>query len=207
MRDRDNTTRTGAKDPWGREAGPLAQRPVEARPGVDTEPHDRAVAEAGEGLHKLHRGAGTWGAHFTARRGRKVRPDRLALKPYRGKPAVRNFRGGDGNAGIMRSPVRAIALPDLSPYRRRFARSRRTACGAEAPPAACGPLLPPSAPPARRVTERERLRAALAAKLEDWRGLLQRQIPQARHVLKKLLRGSLIFTPNTGERAVLRVPW
>src|SRR5215471_2394980 len=35
-----------------------------------------------------------------------------ALKPYRGKPAVRNFRGGDGNVGIIRSPVRAIVLPD-----------------------------------------------------------------------------------------------
>ena len=35
-----------------------------------------------------------------------------ALKPYRGKPAVRNFRGGNGNVGIIRSPVRAIALPD-----------------------------------------------------------------------------------------------
>jgi len=34
------------------------------------------------------------------------------LKPYWGKPAVRNFRGGDGNVGIIRSPVRAIALPD-----------------------------------------------------------------------------------------------
>jgi lipopolysaccharide/colanic/teichoic acid biosynthesis glycosyltransferase len=36
----------------------------------------------------------------------------LALKPYWGKPAVRNFRGGDGNVGIIRSPVRAIALLD-----------------------------------------------------------------------------------------------
>jgi hypothetical protein len=35
-----------------------------------------------------------------------------ALKPYWGKPAVRNFRGGDGNVGIIRSPLRAIALPD-----------------------------------------------------------------------------------------------
>jgi hypothetical protein len=35
-----------------------------------------------------------------------------ALKPYRGKPAIRNFRGGNGNVGIIRSPVRAIALPD-----------------------------------------------------------------------------------------------
>jgi hypothetical protein len=35
-----------------------------------------------------------------------------ALKPYWGKPAVRNFRGGDGSVGIIRSPVRVIALPD-----------------------------------------------------------------------------------------------
>jgi hypothetical protein len=35
-----------------------------------------------------------------------------ALKPYRGKLAVRNFRGGNGDVGIIRSPVRAIALPD-----------------------------------------------------------------------------------------------
>jgi hypothetical protein len=43
--------------------------------------------------------------------------DMLALKPYWGKPAVRNFRGGDGDVGIIRSPVRAIALLDrCSPY-------------------------------------------------------------------------------------------
>jgi hypothetical protein len=34
------------------------------------------------------------------------------LKPYRGKLAVRNFRGDDGNVGIIRSPVRAFVLPD-----------------------------------------------------------------------------------------------
>jgi len=43
----------------------------------------------------------------------KARPDRLALKRYWGKPAVRDFREGDGDVGIIRSPVRAIALPDL----------------------------------------------------------------------------------------------
>ena len=42
----------------------------------------------------------------------KAASDMPALKPYRGKPAVRNFRGGNGNVGIIRSPVRAIALPD-----------------------------------------------------------------------------------------------
>ena len=42
----------------------------------------------------------------------KALSETLALKPERGKPAFRNFRGGDGNVGIIRSPVRAIALPD-----------------------------------------------------------------------------------------------
>ena len=44
---------------------------------------------------------------------RKALSDMLTLKPYWGKPAVRNFRGGDGDVGIIRSPVRAIALLDL----------------------------------------------------------------------------------------------
>jgi len=39
-----------------------------------------------------------------------------ALKPYRGKLAVRNFRGDDGNVGIIRSPLRAIVLPDSRHY-------------------------------------------------------------------------------------------
>ena len=39
----------------------------------------------------------------------------LALKPYWGKLTVRNFRGDDGNVGIIRSPVRAIALLDNLP--------------------------------------------------------------------------------------------
>ena len=34
------------------------------------------------------------------------------IAPTGGKPAVRNLREGDGNVGIMRSPVRAIVLPD-----------------------------------------------------------------------------------------------
>src|SRR5437667_7783458 len=82
--DRDNRTRTGAKDPWGRAA-----------------PTPLACTEAGMP-----------GAGLTAEVLGKARPDRLALKPYRGKPAVRNFREGDGDGGIMRSPLRAIALPD-----------------------------------------------------------------------------------------------
>ena len=44
----------------------------------------------------------------------KAPSDRPALKPYWGKPAVRNFRGGDGDVGIIRSPVRAIALSTIA---------------------------------------------------------------------------------------------
>jgi hypothetical protein len=62
MRERDNTTRTGAKDPWGREAGPLAQRLVEAWARLDTAPGKGTTAEAGEGECKLSDGPGMPGA-------------------------------------------------------------------------------------------------------------------------------------------------
>jgi hypothetical protein len=42
----------------------------------------------------------------------KALSDRPALEPYWGKLAVRNLRGDDGNGGIIRSPIRAIVLPD-----------------------------------------------------------------------------------------------
>ncbi len=36
----------------------------------------------------------------------------------------------------------------------------------------------------------------LRARLEDWRGLLCRQVAQARQILRKLLVGKLVFTPK-----------
>ena len=36
--------------------------------------------------------------------------------PYWGKPTERNFRGDDGNVGIIRSPLRASVLPDCGGY-------------------------------------------------------------------------------------------
>jgi hypothetical protein len=42
-------------------------------------------------------------------------PERSTLKPYWGKPAVRNFRGGYGNGGIIRSPLSAMVLLDREP--------------------------------------------------------------------------------------------
>jgi hypothetical protein len=52
------------------------------------------------------------GAGLTETPFRKALSDMLALKPYWGKPTVRDYRGGNGNVGNIRSPVRAIALLD-----------------------------------------------------------------------------------------------
>jgi hypothetical protein len=110
------------------------------------------LSEDGPGQHNLDRSEGPWGrAAESARtevfrsassltqcgesrwqqRARRAMANQFAgkapseipaLKPYRGKPAVRNFRGGNGNVGIIRSPVRAIALPDRQ-------RARTDLCG------------------------------------------------------------------------------
>ncbi len=58
-------------------------------------------------------GTGIPGACLTVMSAGQARPDRLALNPYWGELTVRNFREGNGDNGIIRSPVRAIALPDL----------------------------------------------------------------------------------------------
>ena len=52
------------------------------------------------------------GAGFSERNEGKAPSDIPALKPYWGKPTVRNFRGGYGNGGIMRSPLSAMTLLD-----------------------------------------------------------------------------------------------
>src|SRR5438477_4726840 len=112
--DRDNITRTGAKDPWGREAGAASRRAAGGgTAGLDTERGHR-VRSGSVRRVEANRAteAGMPGAGLTADAFGKARPDRLAFKPYRGKLAVRNFRGGDGNVGIIRSPLRAIALPN-----------------------------------------------------------------------------------------------
>ncbi len=41
----------------------------------------------------------------------KAPPERLALKPYWGKPTVRNFRGGDGNVGIIEARLAPLPYP------------------------------------------------------------------------------------------------
>ncbi len=48
--------------------------------------------------------------------------------------------------------------------------------------------------------DRARLQRTLAAKLEDWRGLLCRRVQAARQVLSTLLEGRLRFTPHEDAR-------
>ncbi len=55
---------------------------------------------------------GMLGASLTGASSGKAPSDKPAPQPYWGKPAVRNVRGGRGNVGIIRSPVRASSLPD-----------------------------------------------------------------------------------------------
>src|ERR1700694_3253129 len=97
--DRDRITRTGARAPGVERVGPLARRGLTSTIAPHTE----------QGLHGESSGhEGRWQTSFLG----KALSNIPALKPYRGKLAVRNFRGGDGDVGIIRSPVRAIALPD-----------------------------------------------------------------------------------------------
>ena len=87
-----------SEGPWGR--AETARAEVPARPIVP----DTEQGNSGE----VARHEGRWQTRIAG----KAPSDIPAFKPYRGKPAVRNFRGDDGNVGIIRSPVRAIVSPD-----------------------------------------------------------------------------------------------
>ena len=51
------------------------------------------------------------GAGLSWESSRKAPPDMLALKPYWGKLNVRNFRGGDGNVGIIEARLAPLPYP------------------------------------------------------------------------------------------------
>src|SRR5271167_3277325 len=96
--DRDSITRTGARAPG-------VERLIRSHGGA----HQRIIPDTEQGItdgRQEHEGR--WPTSSLG----KAASESPALEPYRGKAAVRNFRGGDGNAGIIRSPVRAIASPD-----------------------------------------------------------------------------------------------
>ena len=95
-----------SEGPWGRTAKPFERRCVTEERSPTQSGLIRAPTGRTKGGGKLRR-RDTWTPHG------KAPPERPALKPYWGKPAVRNFRGDDGNVGIIRSPVRAIVPPDF----------------------------------------------------------------------------------------------
>src|SRR5437762_14357585 len=78
-------------------SGPFANS---SRRGI---PRRRGARALSLGSGKIRR----MGATTAAAPGSGVGPSGAA-----GKTAVRNFREGDGDVGIIRSPLRAIALPD-----------------------------------------------------------------------------------------------
>jgi hypothetical protein len=104
--DRDRRTRTGARAPGVERQKPFERRCFSApRPPAQNGDPTREARSTKDG----GKPSGARDAPLG-----KALSDKPALKPYWGKPAVRNFREGNGNVGIKRSPLRAIALPDPS---------------------------------------------------------------------------------------------
>src|SRR5262245_41223291 len=104
--ERDNRTRFGARAPGVEQQRLLERRRFNAQ---------RPPAQNGDQMYATgsvkDRGKPS---DVQAASNGQAQSDIPALKPYWGKPAVRNFREGHGNVGIIRSPLRAIALPDQS---------------------------------------------------------------------------------------------
>ena len=104
--ERDNITRFGARAPGVEQQRLLERRRFNAQ---------RPPAQNGDQMYATgsvkDRGKPS---DVQAASNGQAQSDIPALKPYWGKPAVRNFREGHGNVGIIRSPLRAIALPDQS---------------------------------------------------------------------------------------------
>jgi len=105
MMDRDRITRTGARTPGVKRQRPLARWRISA-PHPSTQYEDTtAVARCTKDGSKPSDAMNSQSAG---------RP-RLIYRPWSrtaGKLTVRNLRGDDGNGGIIRSPIRAIILPD-----------------------------------------------------------------------------------------------
>src|SRR5580692_4360358 len=111
--DRDTITLTGARTSGARPRGPsdgiTTRKPARHSAGSQVSALDDTKDES-----KLSVALRMQGAGLSRSADRKASSEMSALKPYWGKPAVRNFRGGYGNGGIIRSLLSAIALLDLT---------------------------------------------------------------------------------------------
>src|SRR6202162_4254434 len=116
MTDRDTTTRTRARAPGvGGVFHRMAVQDRVLRP--DSERTTVATTKCTKGGCKLDGGRRMSGAGLSRRSPRKAPLEQPAFQPYWGKLAVRNDRGDRGNVGIIRSPIRASILPDLTCHR------------------------------------------------------------------------------------------
>ena len=88
----------------------MAVHPIAILP--DTEREQRIRPGCTKGRRKANAGPGMPGAGLTGSTRVKALSERPALQPYWGKTRRTDDRGDGGNVGIIRSPVRAIALSD-----------------------------------------------------------------------------------------------
>src|SRR5215469_15194261 len=102
--DWDTITQTGARTPGVERQSPLERWCIGA---ARTRAQNRDTTLRQRGARRADANCAT----RLARSRQEGPSDIPALKPYWGKPAVRDFRGSGGNVGIIRSPVRATALP------------------------------------------------------------------------------------------------
>jgi len=115
-----------SEDPWGR-ATMVAQTAVCDRIQLpDSELTELWIVRHTKGEGKPRNGTSMPRVGLIRTSFEKVSSEMLALKPYWGKPAVRNFREDDGDVGIIRSPVRAIVLPGSLRAGARWPRSQAT---------------------------------------------------------------------------------
>src|SRR6266404_9065396 len=108
---RDSITRTGARTP-GAEDDPTSKAAHDRVLNPTQCGITEATTTCAKGGHKPNTSRCMPGAGLSRPMCGKVLPYMPAFQPYRGKPAVRSDRGGRGNVGIIRSPVRASILPD-----------------------------------------------------------------------------------------------
>ena len=100
-----------SEGPWGKwSIAPHGGAPSGLRP--DTERTTVATTRCTKGGCKLDRWSAYAGSRLKLIIPEGHRLEQPAFQPYRGKPAVRNDRGDRGNVGIIRSPFRALILPD-----------------------------------------------------------------------------------------------
>src|SRR5262249_48772405 len=126
-----------SEGPWGRagdcsKGSATTQGPAESWASWRRRTKGRCKPSGTEGMP---------GGGLTEARGGKARSERPAWKPYWGKPAVRNFRGGDGNVA-MGAELRPISKDiEISHRTLKCARHRPTRPSRRTPSVACSCVL------------------------------------------------------------------